>query len=204
VVFKSGALVERRVRAAATTRRVGPRRCAIGRATALAALIRSKPGKIVLRDYGSCGSRATDAGGLYVRQIRGNRARGQNGWVYKVGRRLATAGAGDPAGAFGRGRLRPRQRITWFFCAIRAGSCQRTLEVRASAAPGGMVTATVRGYDDDGRGVAVPGAVVRSGAVSAVSGSDGRATLALGPGRHSLRARKAGLVTSFSKRVEVR
>jgi len=203
VVFKRGALLEKSVRASATTRRVGRRRCEIGRGTALAALSRSRPGRIVLRDYGSCGRRAADAGGIYVRQIRTDRARGQAGWVYKVGRRLATAGAADPAGAFGRGRLRSRQRVTWFYCTLRAGSCQRTLELRANAGPGGVVSATVTGYDDDGRGVAVAGAEVRGGGASATTGSDGRATLTLPPGTHRLRARRAGLVASFAQRVTV-
>ena len=62
--------------------------------------------------------------------------RGQNGWVYKVGRRAATAGAADPTGAFGNGRLRRGQRVTWFYCRLRAGGCQRTLELRLSAEPG--------------------------------------------------------------------
>ena len=74
--------------------------------------------------------RAT-AAGLLVTGIGPDRNRGQRGWVYKVGRRAATAGAGDLGGPFGRGRLRAGQRVTWFYC-VRAGDCQRTLEVRAT------------------------------------------------------------------------
>jgi hypothetical protein len=204
VVFKSGALTERAVRASATSARVGRRHCAVGRSTPLAALLRSRPGSIGLQDYGSCGRRAGDSGGLYVRRIRRDRARGQDGWVYKVGRRLATAGAADPAGPFGRGRLRSRQRVTWFFCRITAGSCQRTLELDAAAQPAGAVVARVRGYDDEGRGVAIAGAEVRGGGATATTGPDGRATLVLARGTHSLRARAPGLVTSFAERVVVR
>ena len=43
-----------------------------------------------------------------------------------------------------------------WFCA-RAADCQRALEVRATAATGGIV-ATVRACDDGGDGVAVEGA----------------------------------------------
>ena len=37
-------------------------------------------------------------------RIAGERNRGQDGWVYKVGRRAGTAGAADAAGPFGNGR----------------------------------------------------------------------------------------------------
>ena len=90
--------------------------------------------------------------------IGSDRNRGQRGWVYKVGRRAATAGAGDTGGPFGRGRLRRGQRVTWFYC-VRAADCQRTLEVEASPTAGGIV-ATVRGYDDAGDGVPIEGAAV--------------------------------------------
>jgi hypothetical protein len=80
--------------------------------------------------------------------------------------------------------------------------CQRTLEVRARAEPGGLV-ATVRGYDDEGRGVAVEGATVSAGGASAVTGPDGVARLAPPSGTHRLVASKAGLVRSFAERVEV-
>ena len=96
---------------------------------------------------------ARDGGGLFVGSIRGDVNRGQNGWVYKVGRRAATAGAADPSGPFGRGRLRTGQRVTWFYCRLRDGGCQRTLELKLRAEAGAVV-ATVRGYDDEGHGVA--------------------------------------------------
>ena len=122
--------------------------------------------------------------------------------MYKVVRRAASAGAADPSGAFGRGRLRRGQRVTWFYCRMRSGGCQRTLELAAVAGPG-QVIATVRGYDDEGAGDPVEGATVESGAVSGVTGADGSVRLALSPGRHRLVARKEGLVRSFAEVVSV-
>lgn len=204
VAFRSGDAFQGRVRAALTRPRIGRRRCAVGPGTALSALIRSRPGRIGLRDFGSCSRRARDAGQLFVRSIRGERNRGAGGWVYKVGQRLATAGAGDPSGPFGRGRLRSRSRVTWFYCR-RAGSCQRTLHLRASPGSGGGPTAVlVRGFDDQGDGVPVAGVSVSGGGVEAQTDAEGRAALALPAGRRVLRARKDGLVPAFAEPVTVR
>jgi len=201
VVFRDGHALTKRVSAAATTLNVSGRRCATGKGTALAVLARSHVGRLRLRDFGACSSRPADAGLLLVTGIGADRNRGQRGWVYKVGRRAATAGAGDPSGPFGNGRLRAGQRVTWFYC-VRATDCQRTLEVRAEPTAGGIV-ATVRGYDDAGDGVAVEGARVSAGAVTGLTGADGRVQLALASGTHRLVARKDGLVRSFTELVEV-
>jgi hypothetical protein len=201
VVFRDGHALAKRVSTAATSVRVGGHRCTVGDRAPLAALVRSRPGRLRLRDFGACSSRARDATGLFVRGIGADRNRGQRGWVYKVGRRAATAGAGDLAGPFGNGRLRARQRVTWFYC-LRAADCQRTLEVRATPSAAG-IEATVRGYDDAGKGVAVEGASVTAGGVSGVTAADGRVQLALPVGTYRLVARKDGLVRSFAERVEV-
>jgi hypothetical protein len=202
VVFRSGSAVTKRVRARRVQVRVDGRRCAAGDGTPLAALVRSRPGRLRLRDFGSCSRRPRDGAGLFVAAIGRDRNRGQDGWVYKVGRRAATAGAADPSGPFGRGRLRAGQRVTWFYCRLRAASCQRTLEVRVTAEPGGLA-ATVRGYDDEGRGVAVGSATVTAGGVSAGTGVDGRVRLSLPTGVYRVVATKPGLVRSFAERVEV-
>ena len=202
VVFRDGDAVTRTVTAKEARVRVGRRRCTVGEGTALAALVRSRVGRLGLVDYGSCSTRARDSGGLFVRSIKGERNRGQDGWVYKVGRRGATAGAGDPSGALGRGRLKPGQRVTWFYCRLRDGGCQRTLAIAARPEPG-AVSVTVRGYDDEGRGVPVEGATVTAGSASAVSGAEGSARLALPAGRHRLVAERDGLVRSFPERVAV-
>ena len=202
VVFQSGRTLTRRVAARRVLVRVGRRRCAAGDGTALAALARSRPGRLRLRDFASCSRRARDGAGLLVTAIGPDRNRGQAGWVYKVGRRAATTGAANPAGPFGRGRLRPGQRVTWFYCR-RAGDCQRTLAVQARAEPGGLV-ATVLGHDDEGGAEAIEGATVRAGGVSAVTGPDGTARLALAAGSYRLVATKDGLVRSFAERAVVR
>jgi hypothetical protein len=202
VVFRDGHALQKRVSSASTGVRVSGRRCTVGDATALAALARSGPGRLRLRDFGACSSRPRDAAGLFVAGIGADRNRGQRGWVYKVERRAASASAADPAGPFGHGRLRAGQRVTWFYC-VRAADCQRTLEVRAKPAGGGGVVATVRGYDDAGNGVPVEGARVTAGGVTGLTGADGRVQLALPAGSHRLVARKDGLVRSFTERVAV-
>jgi hypothetical protein len=202
VVFRDGTALTDTVSTRATRVRVEGRRCAVGSATALAALVRSRPGRLRLRDFGACSRRPRDGGGLFVQAIGPDANRGQDGWVYKVGRRAATAGAADPSGPFGRGRLRAGQRVTWYYCRLRRGGCQRTLELRARAEPGALV-ATVRGYDDEGRGVAVAGATVSAGGSTALTGPNGVARLPLPSGRYRVVAEKAGMVRSFAERVEV-
>jgi len=201
VAFRSGEAVQRTASTRQATVAVGGRRCAVGDGTALAALVRSKAGRLRLRDFGACSMRPRDSAGLLVTGIRSDRNRGQRGWVYKVGRRAATAGAGDTGGPFGRGRLRAGQRVTWFYC-VRAADCQRTLQVRTTRMAGGIV-ATVRGYDDAGDGVPIEGATVTASGVTGLTAADGRVQMALPPGMHRLVARKDGLVRSFTERVEV-
>ena len=202
VVFRTGQAVSRRESTRGLRVRVAHRRCALGSRTPLAALVRSKPGRIRLRDFGSCSRHASDAGGLYVSAIGREAERGHGGWVYKVGHKAATAGAADPSGPFGSGLLRRGQRVTWFYC-LRASDCQSTLELRVRAEPGGA-SVTVRAYDDAGKGRAAAGATVKAGSVSATTGADGKAHLTLAPGRHRVHAEKPGLVRSFDERVAVR
>jgi hypothetical protein len=65
------------------------------------------------------------------------------------------------------------------------------------------VVATVRGYDDEGKGVTVAGATVSAGGATVQTDAAGVATLSLSTGRHSVVATKRGLVRSFAERVEV-
>jgi hypothetical protein len=201
VAFRDGHALAKRVSAAAASIRVGGRRCAVAARTPLAVLAHSRSGRLRFRDFGACSSRPSDATGILVIGIGPDRNHGQRGWVYKVGHRAATAGAGDPGGPFGRGRLRARQRVTWFYC-LRAESCQRTLDLRATPIAGG-VAATVTGYDDAGHGVRIEAATVSAGSVTGTTGADGRVQLPLPRGAHRLVARKDGLVRSFTERVEV-
>lgn len=202
VVYRDGSAQTKTVSTRASVVRVRGRRCTTGARTPLAALVRARPGPLRLRDFGSCSLRAGDGGGLFVKAIGRDANRGQNGWVYKVGRRAATAGAADPRGPFGRGRLRRGQRLTWFYCRLRNGSCQRTLQLKLRPEPGGVV-ASVRGYDDEGHGVAVQGATVSAGGVSALTDAAGQASLALAPGRHLAFATKEGTIRSFAEPVEL-
>jgi hypothetical protein len=206
VAFRDGSAEQRQVTAHAATARVGSRRCAVAAGTPLAALVRSGVGPLRIRDYGECSGRAVDAAGLYVASIAGERARGQNGWVYKVGNKVATAGAGDPSGPFGRGRLREGQRVTWFFCRmnVRTSSCQRTLGLAAAATGGGTVHVTVRAFNDRGRSRPRAGATIHAGVATATTGSDGTATMTLPRGRAALWASAPGTVRSFKEAVDVR
>ena len=203
IVFRDGTARAKTVSTAATKVNVAGRSCTVGARTALAALVRSRPSKLTLHDFGSCSRRARDGAGLFVRSIGGDANRGQNGWVYKVGRRAATAGAADLGGPFGRGLLKQGQRVTWFYCRMRDGGCQRTLELKLTTQPGALV-ATVRGYDDQGKGVAVEGATVSVGGASGLTDATGRLRLAVASGRYTAVATKPGLVRSFAERAEVR
>jgi hypothetical protein len=104
--------------------------------------------------------------------------------------------------------LRGGDRVLWFWCVKDAAdSCQRTLEVTPSGKlvePGAPLSVTVRGYDDNGDGVRVAGAIVRLGASAALTGADGVATvIAPAPGKYRLRAEKPGMVKPFPVPVKV-
>ena len=206
VVLPTGEGHQETVRASETTVQVGRRRrrCRVGAGTPLAALARAELPRLVIDDFGDCSRRARDAAGLYVRAIGGHRGRGSDGWVYKVGNRQASAGAGDPAGPFGRGRLRSRARVTWFYCRFdeAARGCQRTLAVRPRPDASG-VGVRVIAYDDRGRGIPAAGATVRAGDTAATTDATGFARLELPAGRHRVRAEQDGLVRSFDEAVTV-
>jgi hypothetical protein len=209
VVFEDGTAKVGKARASATRVKVGSKRCAVPAGTAIAALVRSKPGTLRFWDFGDCSSRARDAGGLYVRGIRRDIVSGPedpNGWVYKVGNKAAPAGGADPSGPFGRGLLRSRQRVTWFWCVTQDGSegCQRTLELKVTSVATKEQTVQVRGYDNAGKGVPVEGVTVSSQAGPAgTTDAAGNATLFLGAGTNTLVATKEGMVRSFPVRVAV-
>ena len=195
VVFRDGSGVQKSVSSGATTVRVGKRRCAVGKSTPLAALIRSRVGPLKLKDYGSCSKRPGDAAGIYVASIAKDRARGANGWVYKVGNKVATAGAGDPSGPFGRGKLRAGARVTWFYCRMstRTASCQRTLGIARAGD-----TVTVSSYDDRGRAKPVAAATVHYAGGTAIADANGVAQLP--PGSTHVWAEAPGTVRSFEER----
>jgi hypothetical protein len=216
VVGPSGTVLgARQVTVSATSVGLSGRRCAVAAATPLAALIDAAAAGHValgLHDYGHCDSSPADSAELFVNSVAGASNRGQNGWEYKVGHVSGTTGAADTSGALGDGRLLANgQRVLWFWCVARAGGCQRTLDIRVSypsgrLLAGGALTVSVTGYDNDGHGVPVPGATIGFGASSTLTGSGGRATLAVPsrPGRYALSAGKRGLVPSFPETIVVR
>jgi hypothetical protein len=195
------------VRLKQRTVKLGHRRCRVAAATPLSVLAAVHL-KLRFRDYGQCGSRPADAAGLYVTSVAGEREKGHGGWVYKVGRRAGTSGAADPSGPFGSGGLRNGQRITWFWCELQqSGSCQRTLEVRparTTVTAGEALKVTVRGYNDQGQGVAVVGATVRLGSATATTGAGGVAVLTAPASSGKLQAERAGMVRAFPPRITVK
>ena len=205
VVFRDGSDRQGTVKASAVHVHVGGRKCTVGAATALAALVRSKPPKLRLHDYGSCSSHARDAAGLFVRAIGPDANKGQDGWVYKVGHRAATAGAADPAGPFGNGRLKNGSRVTWFYCHMNATnhSCQRTLDLATKSPAPGQLRVHVTAYDDRGKGKPSTGATVHAGALTATTDLHGDATFALPPGKVSVFAEKSGAIRSFTTKASV-
>jgi hypothetical protein len=197
VVGRDDALLQpaKRVELRKRTARVSGRRCAVGARTPMSVLLGAKL-KLRLRDYGACGSDPADASGLYVVAVNGQKERGRGGWVYKLGRKAPATGAADRTR-----RTRAGARVLWFWCEqSSSGSCQRTLEAspeRRSAKAGEALRVTVRGYDDNGRGMRIEGATVKLGGSSAVTGADGVATVTVPAGGGALTAEKAGLVRSF-------
>lgn len=202
----------RMISASATTVQVGGRSCSLAAGTPLAVLAdlhRTRGPAFALRDYGRCGSSPRSSGELFVYSLDGETNHGQNGWEYKVGNRSGTTGAGDSSGAQGDGRLLgPGQRVLWFWCQSLAGGCQRTLDVSASptVSRGGRLAVRVMGYDNEGRGIPMSGAVVALGRSSARTGVSGRAAL-IAPstgGPYRLTAARPGSVPAFPETVLVR
>jgi hypothetical protein len=204
VVFRSGAAKASNVTAAQVSVRAGSKRCAVGAGTPLAALVRSRVARLGIHDYGSCSRSPRDAGGLYVRSIGSDAGRGQNGWVYKVGQRLAPAGAADPAGPFGNGRMKNGAQVTWFYCRYdgRVHGCQRTLGLTVAPATGG-VRVSVKAYDDQGRATAAAGVTVHAGAATAVTDASGNASVSLPAGSYEVFADGAAVVRSPPVRATV-
>jgi hypothetical protein len=214
VVGRGGTILAgpRSVTASATTVTVAGRRCAVAAATplsVLAGLERLGGPAFSLHDYGHCGAAARNSGQLFVNRVGNEANSGQDGWEYKVGGLAGSTGAADTSGILGNGRLlRPGQRVLWFWCQSSAGGCERTLEVSApsSVAPGSILAARVTGFDNEGRGAPVAGAVVRLGSDFATTSATGRASLIVpsAAGRYTLSAVRDGLVPAFPETIVVR
>ena len=203
VVQRDGTALQKSATAKQVTVRVSGRNCTVGSATALAALVRIKPPKLRLRDYGSCSKRARDAEQLFVRGIGPDVNKGLDGWVYKVGSKIATAGAADPSGPFGRGRLKNGQRVLWFYCRLTGQSCQRTLVVKVTSPALGQISVGVRSADDQGKSTPASGATVHVGDQTVTTNEIGQATITVPPGTYRVHAERTGEIRSFAERIEV-
>ncbi|HEY7633713.1 MAG TPA: hypothetical protein VH817_23635 [Thermoleophilaceae bacterium] len=205
VVFRDGSFKKKTTHARQAAVRVHGRRCAVGAATPLAALITSRVAKIGLKDFGSCSRRPRDASGLFVRKLGRDANSGQDGWVYKVGNKSGTAGAADPTGPFGHGKLRAGARVLWFYCHIQGSSCQRTLAFsKVDTGQPGAVEVHVRAYNDRGKGIPAAGVTVHADALTATTDQNGVARLTPGAGTHTLYADGGGYVRSFDSKVAVK
>ena len=126
-------------------------------------------------------------------QVGPDRARGPRGWVYKVGNRAGTTGAADPCRPV-RHRAAAARRpaaVVLVRAEPRRGlpaHARRAARGRPPSRPVAPLRVTVRGYDDNGRGVPVAGALVRLGGAQALTGADGVATVTV-PAARGRRAR---------------
>jgi hypothetical protein len=202
----------RTVAATAGAVQVDRRSCGVDGGTPLAALLALRraggPG-FALRDYGHCSASPANSGELFVYSLDGETNRGQSGWEYKVDDVSGSTGAADPSGPEGNGRrLRSGERVLWFWCQASGTGCERTLEVSAasSVSAAHALTVTVEGFDNEGRGVPVAGAIVTLGSDFASTAAGGRATL-IAPstrGSYQVSASRSGLVPSFPETIVVR
>jgi hypothetical protein len=215
IVGRGGGILSpaRTVAASSTTLRVGGSTCAVASGTPLAVLaaIRRRGGpRFALRDYGHCNSKPVNSGQLFVYSLGGESNRGQSGWEYKVDHVSGSTGAGDPSGPRGDGRrIHSGSRVLWFWCNAVGGGCQRTLDLAPAAltvSRGGSLNVTVTGYDNEGRGTPVAGAIATLGSDFASTASNGVAALVVpsSPGSYALRAGRRGLVPSFPETIVVR
>jgi hypothetical protein len=211
VVGSRGQIVSsaRSVTASATTLRVSNRHCAVGAGTPLAVLTDLRGPGISVRDYGHCNSSPNNSGSLFVFNVAGEENHGQSGWEYKVNNVSGSTGAADVSGAQGNGRLLASgARVLWFYCHAGVGGCQRTLAVSAAStvSHGSRLSVMVTGYDNEGRGIPIAGAIVSLGSDFASTASNGRATLLVpsGRGRYSLTATRRGLVPAFPETIAAR
>lgn len=205
VVFRDGSYRAKTVSAARASVKVKKHRCAVAPATPLAALVRSRPPALGLKDFGSCSKRARDGAGLFVNRIGRDVNAGQDGWVYKVGNRSGSAGAADPTGPFGNGRLKNGARVVWFYCHMQGSTCQRTLAfTKIDKRTPGVVIAHVKAYDDRGKGIAASGVTVHLDGATGMTDGTGSVRIGAPRGRHTLHADGGGYVRSFDTRVAVR
>ena len=200
----------RPVDASAITMRVADRYCAVAARTPLAVLAALRHAiRFAVRDYGHCGAQPSASAQLFVYSLAGERNRGQDGWEYKVNDVSGSTGAADPSGPQGNGtRLRPGQRVLWFWCEATPSGCQPTLSVRASAtrvAHGAALAVRAYAHDNEGHATGAGGVHVTLGASSATTDARGAASILAPaqPGRYPLGAEGARVVPAFPQEIDV-
>lgn len=221
IVGKNGRILQaaRQVTAAQATVSAGGNRCRVAAGTPLAALaalarLHSSHTTFALSAFAPCDLNPATGESLFVTKIDGVALSAAekgtyNGWVFKVGNRGGTAGAGNEKGPFGNGRkLADGARVLWYWCVYAGEACQRTLAVSAAhtrVKAGGSLAVTVEAYNEQGVGIAAPGATVTLGHHSATAGAGGKATIVAPdrPGTYQLSARQSGLVTAFQRPIVV-
>src|SRR5581483_10790300 len=115
-------LSARTLHVGAATVSAGGHRCRVPAASGLAVLAAARRAggpSFAVRQAGGCQ-------GLYVYKVGSQRARGRDGWVYKVGHSTPGTGAGEVTSS-----IRAGARVVWFWCRSGARGCQRTLEISA-------------------------------------------------------------------------
>ena len=207
MVFRDGTAVNKRRGGEGGPREGRPAPLRRGRGTALAALVRSRTAGSGCGTSAPARARAATAAELFVARSAASATEARTAGSTRSAASGATAGAADPSAPFGRGRLRGGQRVTWFYCRLRGGGCQRTLELTAAAARpgagGGQRARLRRRGRGRGRRGGDRGHSRRQRASPAAGGTRPAQP---GAGAHyGLRgAASEGLVRSFAERVTVR
>jgi hypothetical protein len=184
VVFRDGSATSETVSTRATRVRVEGRRCTAGDGTALAGLVRSRPGRIRLRDFGACSTRARDGGGLFVEAIRGDQA-ATSTQFWELGVNFADATTGGC-----QTRVHQGDEVLWVFDGF-SKTHYLKLAGPGAATTGAPVTVTVT----DGAGAPLSRAAVGG----TETGADGKATLSFAEaGVYRLKAERADSVRSNS------
>ncbi len=220
IVGKNGRVLlpARSVTVAPATIHVEGHSCVVPAGTPLAALAdlarQHVHAPFALHAYSPCDTNPASAEGLFVTTVDGvhqsaAESKTYNGWVYKVGNRSGTAGAGSEQGPFGNGRkLTNGQDVMWFWCVYHGEVCASTLGVapaRTRVAAGSKLAVRVYSYDEKGKAKSAAGATITLGNESAVAASGGSAKIdvPLRPGRYRLSAHERGLVTAFQRTITV-
>ena len=170
VVFRDGGAVTRTVRRSRRASTSAGAAASPVRARRSQRSCAATSGRLRLRDFGSCSTAAARRRPACscrrsAATATAGRTAGSTRWAGAAPRRAPR----DPGGPFGRGRLRSRASGSPGSTAASAAAAASARSSWRRAAWPAALTATVRGYDDEGHGVAVEGATVTAAGVSGVT-----------------------------------